>query len=189
MIGKKLRFSVLTRDGYRCRYCGRDATTAVLHLDHIFPRAAGGADTEDNLVTACSDCNLGKSDRLIIGAPDGFFIQSRFSRTRTVVVPAKLAGGYIKPVPCNPPPVGKIKHELWFWEIDSLDEIDDNCQLALIWCETHQRYEWHNVPIDWLFTDCIFTRELKAGWVSDMGGARSLPTVADRARRVLGGVQ
>jgi hypothetical protein len=40
----------------------------------------------------------------------------------------------------------KAKHELWCWEVDSLDEIDDRCQLALVWCETHQKYEWHNLP-------------------------------------------
>lgn len=37
------------------------------------------------------------------------------------------------------------KHELWCWEVDSLDETDDESQLAYVWCETHQKYEWHNL--------------------------------------------
>jgi len=35
------------------------------------------------------------------------------------------------------------KHVLDYAEIDEIDEIDDGQQLALIWCDTHQVYEWH----------------------------------------------
>ena len=36
-ISAKLRFSVLMRDGFRCRYCGRTASEpeVVLHVDHV----------------------------------------------------------------------------------------------------------------------------------------------------------
>ena len=34
-------------------------------------------------------------------------------------------------------------HDLDHGEIDELDEIDGDQQLALIWCITHQRFEWH----------------------------------------------
>jgi hypothetical protein len=60
-----LRFLVLQRDGFRCRYCGRTADEVKLHADHVVPRAKGGQDTFDNLVAACSDCNLGKRDVLL----------------------------------------------------------------------------------------------------------------------------
>jgi hypothetical protein len=62
-----LRFAVLARDGFRCRYCGCTASEpgVVLQLDHVVPVAAGGATSEDNLVAACADCNLGKSKRLL----------------------------------------------------------------------------------------------------------------------------
>lgn len=33
---------------------------AILHVDHIYPKAEGGTDETENLVTACSECNLGK---------------------------------------------------------------------------------------------------------------------------------
>lgn len=57
-----LRFDVFSRDGFRCRYCGRGPTQGVLlEADHVVPRAVGGPDVLDNLVTACWDCNRGKS--------------------------------------------------------------------------------------------------------------------------------
>jgi hypothetical protein len=61
-IPAQLRFRVLQRDGFRCRYCGRGrAEGAILQLDRVVPFSKGGASTEDNLVTACSACNRGKS--------------------------------------------------------------------------------------------------------------------------------
>jgi 5-methylcytosine-specific restriction endonuclease McrA len=61
-IPAQLRFRVLQRDGFRCQYCGRGAREgATLHLDHVVPYSAGGETTEDNLLTACEQCNLGKS--------------------------------------------------------------------------------------------------------------------------------
>jgi predicted RNA-binding Zn-ribbon protein involved in translation (DUF1610 family) len=66
-IQAQLRFRVLQRDAFRCRYCGRGAPQgAILHLDHIIPVTAGGATTEDNLLTACVDCNLGKATTKVI---------------------------------------------------------------------------------------------------------------------------
>ena len=39
----------------------------------------------------------------------------------------------------------KEHHEIDCSNVDDLDEIDDDCQLALVWCNTHKRFEWHNV--------------------------------------------
>ena len=63
----RLRFRILARDGFRCRYCGRLGGTpgVVLHVDHIVPVAAGGTMSEDNLRTACEECNLGKGTRAV----------------------------------------------------------------------------------------------------------------------------
>lgn len=60
-ISKRLRFEILRRDNYACRYCGAAAPEATLHVDHVVPEALGGTSTPDNLVAACSDCNHGKS--------------------------------------------------------------------------------------------------------------------------------
>jgi hypothetical protein len=57
----KLRFFILRRDGFRCVYCGRGAPDAELEVDHAIPRSSGGSDKPENLVTACSECNSGKS--------------------------------------------------------------------------------------------------------------------------------
>jgi 5-methylcytosine-specific restriction endonuclease McrA len=37
----------------------------VLHVDHVVPVAAGGVTIEDNLRTACEECNLGKGTRAV----------------------------------------------------------------------------------------------------------------------------
>jgi HNH endonuclease len=58
-----LRFAVLIRDSFTCQYDGRSAPDVILHVDHRIPVSQGGDDSMDNLVTACQDCNLGKSDR------------------------------------------------------------------------------------------------------------------------------
>ena len=65
-VGKKLRFEILKRDEFKCRYCGRSqADGATIHVDHVIPVATGGRNDPENLVTACADCNLGKSARMI----------------------------------------------------------------------------------------------------------------------------
>jgi len=61
----KLRFLVLERDNFTCKYCGRKAPNVELHVDHIQPKSIGGLDELTNLVAACRDCNFGKSDVLL----------------------------------------------------------------------------------------------------------------------------
>ena len=58
------RFQLFKRDKFRCYYCGSTpaADEVKLHADHVIPRSKGGEDTFDNLVTACSKCNISKSD-------------------------------------------------------------------------------------------------------------------------------
>jgi hypothetical protein len=62
-VSKKLRFEIMKRDGFACRYCGATAVSTVLEVDHVLALANGGSNEPDNLVTACKDCNSGKSDR------------------------------------------------------------------------------------------------------------------------------
>ena len=62
-MNANLRWAVLERDGFACVYCGRRPPEIVLHVDHMLPRSKGGADSFDNLVAACQDCNLGKGVR------------------------------------------------------------------------------------------------------------------------------
>lgn len=60
-VSRRLRFEILRRDGHACRYCGAKAPDATLTVDHVIPVALGGGDEPNNLVTACTDCNSGKS--------------------------------------------------------------------------------------------------------------------------------
>lgn len=64
-IGVKTRLEVLKRDRFTCSYCGAHPPDVLLEIDHVIPRAAGGSDDMENLVTACWDCNRGKGDRLL----------------------------------------------------------------------------------------------------------------------------
>jgi hypothetical protein len=60
-VSKRLRFEILRRDNHACRYCGRSAPDVALTVDHVVPVTLGGSDHPTNLVTACTDCNSGKS--------------------------------------------------------------------------------------------------------------------------------
>ena len=61
-MNARLRYEILRRDGYRCRYCGNTADDgAKLHVDHVIPASLGGTDDPGNLVAACADCNRGKA--------------------------------------------------------------------------------------------------------------------------------
>jgi hypothetical protein len=60
-ISKKLRWSILQRDGRRCVVCGSSAADGVtLHVDHILSIYNGGTNDSENLQTLCESCNLGK---------------------------------------------------------------------------------------------------------------------------------
>lgn len=60
-IPADLRFTVLRRDGFMCRYCGARPVQSELTVDHIVSVADGGPLTATtNLITACHDCNGGK---------------------------------------------------------------------------------------------------------------------------------
>jgi 5-methylcytosine-specific restriction endonuclease McrA len=60
---KYSRQSVFARDGFLCCYCHKGFGPNDLTIDHIIPRAQGGATTWDNVVTSCKPCNTEKRDR------------------------------------------------------------------------------------------------------------------------------
>ncbi len=57
------RRNLMFRDGHQCQYCGKTPALRELNIDHVLPRSRGGADTWENLVTACRICNLRKGRR------------------------------------------------------------------------------------------------------------------------------
>jgi hypothetical protein len=58
----KCRMSIIQRDNYRCRVCGRSPNNHVdleLHVHHIRPWALGGVTEQSNLITLCHTCHNG----------------------------------------------------------------------------------------------------------------------------------
>ena len=55
------RFNVFLRDGFACVYC---RSPDDLTFDHLIPRSRGGRTTWENIVTACSPCNLKKGGKM-----------------------------------------------------------------------------------------------------------------------------
>lgn len=62
-LTKTIRFEVFKRDKFTCQYCGKSAPDVVLEVDHIKPVSKGGTNEIINLVTACRECNRGKTDK------------------------------------------------------------------------------------------------------------------------------
>lgn len=60
-ISLRIRFKIFERDRHTCQYCGAQAPDVRLEVDHIIPVARGGDNEVTNLVTACYECNRGKS--------------------------------------------------------------------------------------------------------------------------------
>ncbi len=58
------RFNVFLRDRFTCQYCGMPDSAEHLTFDHVIPRSRGGRTNWENVVTACSPCNLKKGNRL-----------------------------------------------------------------------------------------------------------------------------
>ena len=56
------RFNLFLRDEFCCQYCG---SRGDLTFDHVLPRSRGGITSWDNVVAACSPCNLKKANKLL----------------------------------------------------------------------------------------------------------------------------
>jgi hypothetical protein len=72
-VSANLHAAVVLRAGNRCEYCrlSQLGQEAAFHIDHVLPRAAGGATEFGNLALACVSCSLRKWARLTAADPDG----------------------------------------------------------------------------------------------------------------------
>jgi 5-methylcytosine-specific restriction endonuclease McrA len=79
---------IKARDGNRCVYCKatESSSGAHLHLDHLTPRVAGGADVATNLVVACRACNSARHDM-----PLAAWCKSRGLKSTTIRAQARRA--------------------------------------------------------------------------------------------------
>ncbi len=57
------RKNIMLRDGHQCQYCSLRLMTQDMNIDHVMPKSRGGAESWENLVTACKRCNLVKGRR------------------------------------------------------------------------------------------------------------------------------
>jgi len=59
---QKIRQRILRRDNYTCQVCGR--VSVDLEVDHITPLHLGGAESDENRQSICSEpCHKEKSER------------------------------------------------------------------------------------------------------------------------------
>ena len=56
------RFNLFLRDEFCCQYCG---SKGDLTFDHVLPRSKGGITSWENVVAACSPCNLKKANKTL----------------------------------------------------------------------------------------------------------------------------
>lgn len=126
-VSKRVRYEVLRRDDHRCRYCGASAPDAKLTVDHVVPVALGGSDDPSNLVTACRDCNAGKTST----APDSPLVAEVSRR-------ALIWSAAMEEVAAIRAQQAEDRKELWNW-------------FNAVWCDyIDWRGEPFDVPVDWI---------------------------------------
>lgn len=59
------RTNLYARDRCRCQFCGKKFLPEELTMDHVIPKSKGGKVTWTNIVLACSECNLRKSNKTL----------------------------------------------------------------------------------------------------------------------------
>lgn len=96
-VSPKQRYQIFKRDKFTCRYCGAKAPEVSLELDHIIPVSRGGDNDPMNLITACQQCNRGKSDDLPYSIQQTFvyddkeiplYIEKKTQRVQLVLQPS-----------------------------------------------------------------------------------------------------
>lgn len=102
------RVNVLTRDDFRCQYCGKRKRMDELNFDHVVPRAQGGRTTFENVVASCFPCNSRKANRT--PAEAGMHLRSVPVRPKSLPIAALRADMLREP------------HESWrswlYWHVE-----------------------------------------------------------------------
>ncbi len=132
--GKRLRYSILARDMFTCRYCGARADGgAVLVVDHIIPVALGGTDDPENLITACEPCNQGKAAQSPVTAAPTPTDLARLARS---VEEQRVAAELVRQTALSRGELHQELVNLWC-RIRKVEEISDRTLTSLVhWHET-----------------------------------------------------
>jgi 5-methylcytosine-specific restriction endonuclease McrA len=67
------RFNVFLRDNFTCQYCHEKFLANDLTFDHIIPKCVGGKTTWENVVSACTSCNVKKGRKLLKYSVNKFY--------------------------------------------------------------------------------------------------------------------
>ena len=59
------RFNVFLRDIFTCQYCYQRYPVKQLSFDHLVPKSRGGKTAWKNVVSACTNCNFKKGNRIL----------------------------------------------------------------------------------------------------------------------------
>jgi hypothetical protein len=80
-ISKALRERIAAEAGHRCGYCLTDQAVsgAQMHIEHLTPRACGGASEPANLWLSCAWCNSYKGTQTAAIDPDTGDLVSLFN--------------------------------------------------------------------------------------------------------------
>jgi 5-methylcytosine-specific restriction endonuclease McrA len=104
------RFNLFLRDEFRCQYCG---SRGDLTFDHVVPRASGGITSWENVVAACSPCNLKKGSKSLRRA--GMHLRQ---------VPRRPSAGEMQNMGRKFPP--NHLHESWmdflYWDVELIQD-------------------------------------------------------------------
>jgi predicted subunit of tRNA(5-methylaminomethyl-2-thiouridylate) methyltransferase len=165
-ISVKSRFEVFKRDSFTCQYCGRGVPDVILNVDHITPVAKGGDNEILNLVTACFDCNAGKSDRAL---SDQHIINKQLDQLKALNERKEQMEMLAK----------------WRQELQSMEET----QIASVAAEINKHLaEANKVVQDWYLRTEIKPSLKKYGYIQvldavDISASRYLKDVHDHSHR------
>ena len=103
------RFNVFLRDNFTCQYCYHKFSANVLTFDHLIPRCLNGKTTWNNVVSACTSCNLKKGRRLL-----------KYSNIKLKKMPSRPSSIQLQNNGRNFPP--NFLHESWrdylYWDTE-----------------------------------------------------------------------
>ena len=101
-ITPKIRFQVLNRDNFECKYCWLKAGNGIqLQVDHIIPKSSWWTNDINNLTTSCFECNIGKWKK-------------RIENSSAEILKIKMDQNVNKWIDT----FFSIWNEAWFWVVD-----------------------------------------------------------------------
>ena len=65
-VNPQVKLNVIRKFNFMCMYCNTTGSQKnFLTIDHVFPRALGGSNAQENLACCCKNCNEKKGKLLL----------------------------------------------------------------------------------------------------------------------------